>query len=203
MNSNLWTTMWFAPRQTIRQIIDTDPKYRLTFLIILGGIGQTLSNTSVRGMGDLISTPGLIALSLIAGPISGYFSIYIMSFVLHWLSHRMKGQATLQEIRTSIAWSWVPIVTLLPLWIPRMILFRAVLFTAERPMIESQPILTALYSVTNFVDQAIAIWSLMLLYIAISEVNKFSIWRGFGAVVLSGLIIAIPLGILMFFISPF
>ena len=70
-----WTTIWFYPKSTIRRIVDSDPMYRLWVLVLLGGIGQSLSNASMRNLGDLISIPTLIALCLISGPISGLIAM--------------------------------------------------------------------------------------------------------------------------------
>lgn len=196
-HQNPWTSMWLDPRGTIRSIVDTDPHYRVLLLAILGGFSQTLSNAAGMSLGDKVPIPSLFLLILLSGPVNGLLSLYVGGFVLHWVSAKLGGQSTREEIRAAIAWSWVPLVSTLPLWIVKYILFRDELFLSKKTLIESQPLASTLYSVIGFIDVAIAIWSLLLLYNAIGEVNRFSSWRGIAAVLLAGIIITLPVMIII------
>ena len=193
-----WTSMLLDPKNTIRQIVDTNPHEKVLFLTVLGGFGQILSNASARGLGEFVPFHLIIFMCLIFGPISGLVSLHLGGLIMHWISHKLGGIASRDEIKAAIAWAWVPIVILLPLWIVKIIFFRHELFLSNTPIIDSQPILSTLFGFFTFIDLIISIWSLLILYVTLSEVNKFSTWRGFGTVVLSGLIVSVPVLILLY-----
>jgi len=187
-----WTTMWFDPRGTIRNIIATNPNRNLFLLAVLGGIGQTFANAVALNLGDRMSTASVVLACIAIGPLNGLLTVYIGSIVIHWTSTKLGGFSLISHIRAAIAWSWVPFVSTLPLWIVKYILFRDELFKSEKIFIQSHSVLSTLYSLIGFIDIVLAIWSILLLYQAIGEVNGFSAWRGFAAVVLASIIIAVP-----------
>ncbi|HPG39826.1 MAG TPA: Yip1 family protein [bacterium] len=195
-----WSTIWLRPKETIRRIVDTNPRYQVIFLAILGGIGQTLANA--RGMGDMFSFGALIFLCLLAGPMGGLLSLYISGFVMHWTSARLGGTATREQVRAVIAWSWAPIVYTLPLWGVKYILFREELFTTGKTFIESQPALSFLFELFTAVDFVITIWYLMILFIGLAEVNRISVGRGIAAAVLAFVLVGIPALLLVYFLAP-
>jgi hypothetical protein len=201
-SSSLWTMMWFRPRVVIRTLLENSPQYRLTPLIIFGGIAQALSNSANQNLGEWISTGQLILICILVGPLGGLVSLYLMSWVIQQVSQRMGGEANMTALRTAIAWSWVPLVTLLPLWVPRLILFKDELFKSKTPTIDSIATLSHLYDISLFIDQAVAIWSMVLVYAAVSEANKFSIFKGVVSVLISSILIALPLLIFISFLMP-
>jgi len=197
---NPWSTIWFKPRETIRRIVDTNPQYQLVLLVLLGGIGQTLSNA--RGMGEMFPVATLILICILSGPLSGYLSLYVSGFLLHWACKKFGGTATREQVRTVIAWSWAPIVYTLPLWGVKYILFRDELFTINKTFIESQTLLALLYELLNFVDFGIVILYLIILLAGLAEVNRISVFRSIGAAFFVSIIIGIPLLILLMLMSP-
>jgi len=195
-----WSTIWFKPKETIRRIVDTNPRYQVIFLAILGGIAQTLANT--RGMGDMFSFGALIFLCLLAGPMGGLLSLYISGFVMHWTAARLGGTATREQVRAVIAWSWAPIVYTLPLWGVKYILFREELFTTGKTFIESQPALSFLFELFTAVDFVITIWYLMILFTGLAEVNRISVGRGIAAAILAFVLVGLPALLLVYFLAP-
>ncbi|MBD3383849.1 hypothetical protein GF407_02880 [candidate division KSB1 bacterium] len=190
---NIWTLMWFKPRQAMRMVLNSPLSYHYHVLIIFGGIGQALSNASAQGMGKLFSTAQIITICLILGPLSGYLSVLIGGWILKWVGDKLSGHGSLQDLRRAIAWSWVPVVSTLPLWIVKWLLFRDEVFTIETPFIDSQPVLRQLYDFIGFVDLVIGLWVLIILYNTVSEAHGFTLWKGVGTVILSGVLLMIPL----------
>jgi len=197
---NPWSTIWFKPGETIRRIVDTNPQYQLPLLMVLGGIGQTLSNA--KGMGEMFPVSTLILICILSGPLSGFLSLYISGFLLHWACKKFGGTATREQVRAVIAWSWAPIVYTLPLWGVKYILFRDELFTMKKTFIESHTMLTVLYELINFVDFAIVILYLYILFAGLSEVNRISVIRSIGAAILVSVLIGLPLLLLLMFMAP-
>ena len=201
-STSLWTSMWFAPRKTIQTVIDTDPTHHLYTLIFLGGIGQAFNNASSQAMAALMPVKELVLMIILLGPVSGFLTVYLGGWIMHRICLRLGGTAPLSHIRAAIAWSWVPVAATAPLWIARLILFRHELFSASRPIIESQPTLAFLYDMTLFFDFIIALWSFFLLIQAVSQVNTFASLRGFASIFLTILVVSIPLLLLLSAISP-
>jgi hypothetical protein len=113
--------MWFLPKATIRQIVDTDPRQQMPLLIFLAGIAQALTSAAGLGMGEQLSLFEMIAFCLIFGPLSTFLVVVFGGLLLHRIAQFLHGVASAAETRAAIAWSWVPIITILPLWIVRYI----------------------------------------------------------------------------------
>ena len=152
-------------------------------------------------MGDLIPIPTLLVLCLISGPISGLIALYIGGWLLETISHRLGGESTREQVRVCIAWSWAPVVCTLPLWGVKYILFREEIFYSKKSFLESEPILSNLFMLLLMVDLVISVWSFIILFNSLSEVNRFSTFRGMAAVVITGLIVTVPLIFLLLLLN--
>ncbi len=189
---NPWKTIWLNPKATIRYIAEEQPYKHYILLMVLGGIAHALNYASAMNLGDVVSVREALVMCVLLGPLSGFITLSLGGWVLHWISHRLNGQATIHETRLSMAWSWAPIVYLLPLWGIKYILFRNELFTADKSYLESEPFLNGLYGIFSIVDFVITIVSLYILFSALSEVNRFSVWKSLGAYLLMTFVFTIP-----------
>ncbi len=190
---NLWTMMWFKPRQGMKIVLNSEPSYHYLLLIVLGGIGQAFSNAAAQGLGNLFSTVQIIGLCIFLGPLSGYLSVLIGGWVFKWVGEKLGGSGSIGQIRQAIAWSWVPIVSTLPLWLVKWLLFKNEMFTTDTPFIDSHPLLRQLYGFIGLIDLVLGLWVLVILYNTVAEAHGFTLWRGVGTVILSGLLLMIPL----------
>ena len=197
-----WSTIWRDPRGTIRQLVELNPKHSLIILAVFGGLGNAFSYASNFGLGAAMDTREVLALCLLIGPPSGFLSIYLWSWLLSYASRFLGGIAARQELRTAVAWSWAPVVYLLPLWGVKFILFRHELFQTEKPFIEAHQILSGLYGLFGVVDFFVTLISFFILFNAIAEVNGFSIWRSVGAFAIVMLILLAPALLLMRAVAP-
>ena len=197
-----WSSIWFNPRGTLREILATHPNQYLLLLVIGGGIGQAFNYSSTLTLGDTLSVSSIFALCLVLGPLSALISLYLWGWLLQWISRLLGGIATAPELRIAVAWSWAPVVYLLPMWGVRYILFRQEMFTSQQPFIESHELLSALYGFFNVVDFLISMMSLFLLFNTVSEVNKFSVWRSIAAVGLLMILLTIPFLLLVSIMGP-
>lgn len=112
--------------------------------------------------------------------------LYILGTILKWTGRLFGGTATSLEVRAAIAWGHIPIILA-----PVFGIF------AFRPA-PSAPcsncglgfLLASAYAVLIF-------WGFVSLIKCVAEVNRFSAWRGLGAVVLQTWIVALsPVAIL-------
>lgn len=192
-----WISMWTSPRQTIQSIIETDPERSVLLLASLVGISQALDKASTKNSADSLPLP-LIFTAVIGGIISGVIGLYIFGFLLKHASSWLGGKANGENIRAAIAWSNVPTVWALLLWIPQLALFGKELFSATTPRMETHPFLVLGFA---SVDITIAVWALILLFKAIGQVSGFSAWRGLGASLIAVALIVLPILVIALAVS--
>jgi hypothetical protein len=190
---NPWLTIWIWPRKTIREIVDADPGYRVTLLAMLAGFAQALSEATSENMGDTLSLPIIFLLCAILGPIGGLISLYVMAGLWRLTGSWLGGKASSQEVRAAIAWSSVPVIWAMLLWIPYLAIFREEMFTSAMPRTESSLLLLLLLLGFGLVEIVIGLWRIVVLLQCLGEVHRFSAWRALGAFILGPLLIALPL----------
>ena len=61
---NPWFSMWLHPRQTIRQIVSTNPDRLVVLLAAVGGIAEALTNAASDSKGDDISLQAILLTAL-------------------------------------------------------------------------------------------------------------------------------------------
>ncbi len=195
---DLLLNIWTKPKETIRYIIDTNPKQLVLILAILGGIFEALSVASGEGYGDRFSLINIYFLSIIFGSIGGILGLYITGFLLNWTGNWIGGNATSEEIRAAYAWGIVPIITMeLMLLLPDLFFFGRDLYTSEMPIITSSPFLSLLLLVFAFAELVVGIWAIIVFLKCLGEVQGFSVWKALGNVLLVWLIVLIPVIIIM------
>lgn len=190
---NPWLTIWTEPRGTIRGIVDANPQHRVILLAILSGIAQFLSRASNNSLGDKVPIHGIFLVSLIIGPILGVVSLYIGGVILMWTGRWLGGQASAVEVRAALAWSSVPTIWALVLWIPEIVLFGDEMFTKMTPIIDANPNLSFVLVGFGVIEIIIAIWTTIIFLKCLGEVHGFSAWRALVAFILPSLIFIIPI----------
>ncbi len=200
---NPWVSMWTKPRATIQQIVDTDPERLVLVLAAIAGFSQALARANIS-MGDTFEWPTIFPIFLIlaiAGPISGLIVLYVGSALIRWTGNWMGGNASSQNIRAAIAWSSVPIIWALILWIPALVLFGQELFTTETPIIDATPSLTFIFVGFGAIEITVEIWAIVVFLKCLGQVQGFSAWKALGNVFLAGLVFIIPI-VLVFLVVP-
>ena len=199
---NHWSNIWFHPKETIRNIIDTNPSQSLVLLATLGGISQSLSSASSLGLGKMLSINEIFMFAIFSGPLSGFFYLFVVGWLLHQVLTRMGGEAKITETRVVLAWSWVPLVSTLPLWGVKYILFREEFFLPEKPFMEAHPVLSFLNGLIYFVDFALVIWTMVILIAGLTEAHKTPVGKTVGAFIVMNLIVLIPSMLILTLCSP-
>ena len=192
---NPWFAMWLKPRETIQSIVNRNPTHLVIPLAIAVGISKSLDRASIKSLGDSFELPTLLAFCVVAGILFGIAGLYIFSYLLKITGNWFGGQSNLVNIRSALAWSSVPTVWALLLWVPQLIIFGKDLFTSSAPRIAEFP-----YVYFGFVtiESLIAIWGLVVFCKALGQVQKFSVWLALVSVVLSMLTITLPLLLLTY-----
>jgi hypothetical protein len=171
-------TIWTKPRQTIRQIVDTDPGQKVVMLAVLGGIAGSFSGTEpISGM----------VIGIVIGAISGLLQVYVGGFLLRWIGSWYGGEATTEEVRAAVAWALVPIIWTLALEIPVLVLMLTFSLAAR---ITNAEIFSTIMAGTmgvlslglTLVHTIVSLWAFVVLVACIGEVHRFSGWKALGTV---------------------
>jgi len=176
---NPWVSMWTQPRATIQQIVEANPKRFVLPLAALVGFSHYLNRCSDKNAGEALEWPRIILLAGVIGPIFGLVFLYIGGWLLRWTGKWVGGNASLQNIRAAIAWSGVPTLWALLLWIPALLLFGQELFTKETPILSASSSLSSTFLVYGLIDVVIVIWAFVVFLKCLGQVQGFSAWKAF------------------------
>lgn len=192
---NPWSSIWTQPRATIQQIVDTNPRHSVLVLAALAGIGDVLNRASVKHLGDHLHWPMILLLAAVIGPIGGILGLYVAGALLRWTGKWLGGNAPIEHVRAAVAWSNVPVIWALTLWVPQIAIFGQELFTAETPRISAHPAL--IYSLLGFgvIDFTVGIWTLVVFFKCLGQVQGFTAWKAVGNSLLATLIIIVPIAL--------
>lgn len=174
---NPWLNVWVHPRQTIRAIVDTNPNYRFYILAAIYGFPTLLQVAQSFSLAQTTSLPIIIGIALVLSVLVGWVGITILTALLFWTGKWIGGAGTYRNIRAAVAWSNVPNIVDVAIWVILMFTFGSQLFTQE---FANTPFTgTALTIVTTlfFVQVIAAVWGFILFLKMVGEVQGFSAWR--------------------------
>lgn len=210
--NNPWWGIWFKPRETIRWIVDTDPRLHFWVLVVSYGIIRAFDQAVAWG---LVLPPeaapnAILFMILVVGPIAGWVMVYIFAFFLQMTGSWFRGQATLAEIRAVFLWSTVPYVVAMALVI--IPLFGVLGFEVFNDLLSQLKIYLGGQNISE------AAWNSAFLFFIISmsflglalrlrtflvgyaEVQKFSMGRAVASSVIGFLILYLPPVVLNWFL---
>lgn len=190
---NPWFSIWMRPRETMRQILNTDPERQVLVLAAISGIGQTLNKASQRNLGDAIDVPVILFLALILGSIGGIIQLYISGALISWTGKWIEGQADSLQVRAALAWSSIPGIWLMLFWIPELALFGEEMFTEEMPVMESNSLLSNAFIALGLVSTIGAVWSIVVMLKCLAEAQGFNAWKALANIILAFCVVFLPL----------
>jgi len=194
-----YLTIWTAPRATIRRIVDSNPRYRVILLVVLGtevAVAGGLLTGIPAGSQELRTSLSpetaqyiwrmLLAAALVVGPLFAILSLYVSGALMRWAGGVLGGTATLVEVRAAIAWSSIPSIAA-----------AAVNAVGLATGVISAPIaprkfaglhqVAAQLNPLSLVFVVLAIWGTVIWLKCLGEVHRFSAWRALGASLLGAL----------------
>lgn len=194
-----YLTIWTAPRATIRQIVDTNPRSRVIFLIVLGTevavagglltglpegpheLGTGVSPETARYIWRV-----LLGAMLLVGPIFAIISLYVSGALMRWAGGVLGGAATSVQVRAAIAWSSIPSIAGAALNL--IALATGVISVPVHPQ-KFEGLRTVTSQVNGFsgIFVILAIWGTVIWLKCLGEVHGFSAWRALGASLLGAL----------------
>jgi hypothetical protein len=193
---NAWLTIWTEPRKTIRNIVDTNPRYHVLLLIVLGTELGLLAGLAARPPalpGNMTAENaatvqqylriGGIAMIVIA-PLFAIVSLYIGGAVLRWAGELIGGVATSVQVRAAIAWSTIPSIGAAV--INLVAVGTGVIKIAPPPQkFEGFGTVLAQLNGAELIAAAIGIWGAVIWFKCLGEVHRFSAWKALAASIIT------------------
>lgn len=142
-------------------------------------------------LGNALGVIGIFIIAAIFSPIYGYVSFFLWSGFVYWVGKWFKGQGSFREVRCSYAWSCVPILINIPLWIIVAIFFGNQLFMNTLSASALPKAAVFLLFAILIAKVAVAIWSLIIFLNALAEVQKYSMVRSIFNVIVAALILGV------------
>ena len=174
---NPWFKIWVAPKETLRAVVDYDPKHRFTTLSFIYGFLWMLSMCQTISLGHFYGVIAITVASIILAIPVGYILMSISTLFFLWTGKLFRGKANFFEVRAAVAWANVPSLVTIVTWIIMMVAYGSRLFMADKGKIEPS---FGLPDVIFIIQLVIAIWAIVILIFGIAEVQRFSAWRAFG-----------------------
>lgn len=200
LDLNPWLSIWLKPKKTIEKIVDTNPENSVEFLAVFSGISQALNRASLRNVGDNLDLPTILSTVAIAGAIGGIIGLYVYAALIKWTGKWIGGRATAVNLRAALAWSSVPSVCGLLLWVVALPLFGKEMFTSETPTIDGNLLLINLSLILALIGVVIGIWRIIICLHCLGQVQGFSAWKALANVIIAFSVVLGPivaLGILI------
>ncbi len=188
-----WLSIWFKPRQTIRQIVDANPRRGVLPLAIAAGaatfVMSGLGLAMRAGMSPWLALPMCLGL----GTLTGLLWLYLFGWLYRWVGSWFGGQAKNVDVRAAIAWVEVPRFVVFVMWLIMFLLVQDP--TAAEGELSAAAFLAFL--LFGVVALTVWVWRLVLACHALGEVHRFSAWKGLATLAIPngiiGVVVVIPL----------
>ncbi|HKN13207.1 MAG TPA: Yip1 family protein [Candidatus Binatus sp.] len=195
-------TIWTAPRETIRDIVDYHPTRNVIALAAIGPAIGALASQWSKALGNnanlSVLWPIWVVVAVAIQAALGVLLLFILGAVFKWSGSLLGGVASRIEMRAALAWSQVPAIA------AEVFLLIAVLMGVPIPTLHATGTLPqidpAFYKVM-VVEGVLGFWGFIVSLKCIGEVHRFSAWRALAAVLIPPLIALVAIGFIVFLIS--
>ncbi len=194
---NPWTSIWVKPRNTIRQIVSFNPKFRFVILSFIYGLPTLFHTAQNFSLGETYNMAGIVIAAIVLATFVGMLVITIASGLLLWTGKWIGGKGSYFPVRAAVSWSNVPNVIAIIVWAVLIFIFREQSFMESFEEMNFTGNQMAIASGAVFIQAVLSIWSFVILVKALGQVHGFSSWKG----VLNVLIPFFLIGIVIWAIS--
>lgn len=184
--------VWLRPRRVAREMASA-PIGRADYLLgAAQGVLNWLVLSRVQSVGASAGVATILGRALLAGPIAGLLGMYLMAAVYLRLGRRVGGSATRAQIVHVLAYSGVPMLASLLLWLLTAGLAGRAVFLAS-PGAGLEPIVLLVLRLQIIAHGVLVGWSLLLQVMGLSEAERLPIGRTFGIWVLGQALVLLAL----------
>ncbi len=164
-----WISIWSHPRSTIRSITEHNPRLGFWVLATIYALALSFSTANFYSWGLEHSFPTVFFPLVILSPLMGFVWLTFQAFLLRLTGKMLGGKAPAWHIRAAVAWSRIPYVFALAMWLVLMGVH------AETAFIQHTAGPTAVF--VTLISLILHIWGIVLLIQLLREVQGFGVWK--------------------------
>tara|TARA_R110002051_G_scaffold324618_1_gene422721 strand:+ start:1434 stop:2090 length:657 start_codon:yes stop_codon:yes gene_type:complete len=202
-DKEIFTKIWTSPRAVIKYINDNKYEKFVAILLILAGIARAFDRASNKDMGDTYSLWTIIGICVVLGGSLGWIAFYIYAYLVSWTGKWLKANGDQKSILRVLAYAMIPIIVALLLVIPQIGIYGIEVFKSDGDITSAGLVPNIFFYGSMILELVLAIWTLVLCVVGISEVQKLSKGNAILNLLLPVLIIAVPILLLTMFFSLF
>lgn len=177
-----WWGILSAPRATIRAIVDVDPARWVWPLIVLAGVPVGLIGLVDGSHGVAGPLWAQVLGAAAGGAFRNVVGVVVFAYAVDRVAHWLGGSGTRAGTRAAMAWSGMPTILSLLLWLPLILTGSPALPAGEQEVESSRQVAVLL---VLFGTMAAGLWALVLTVTTVAEVQRLSILRSIGALAVS------------------
>lgn len=184
--------VWLRPRRVARELASA-PIGRADYLLgAAQGVLNWLVLSRVQSVGAHVGVATILGRALLIGPVAGLLGMYLMAAVYLRLGRRAEGAASRAQIVHVLAYSGVPMLASLLLWLLTAALAGRAVFLASAPA-SLQPFVLLVLRLQIVAHGILVGWSLLLQVMGLSEAERLPIGRTFGVWILGQVLVLLAL----------
>lgn len=200
-DKDIFTKIWTSPRLIFKYINDNNYNKHVNMLLILAGITNAFDRASTKNLGDNVSLIGILALCIVLGALLGWIGYYLYSSLLSWTGKWLDGKGNSNSILTMLSYAMIPAILTLVLIFIQMGLYGVGIFQSNFDVFSGGLISNIIFFTTSILELTLGIWTLVLIVIGLSEVQKISVPKAILNMLLPPLVILVPIGFIAFILG--
>ncbi len=188
---NPYTNIWLRSRKTFIYLLPRFMEKQVVGLAAIFGFLHILHQAAQDGQGDFIPMELIFLIALIVGPLGGYAIVYVVSTYIRWVFSWFKLQITSRDVGVVLAWSSLPYILSLVLFVPFMLIYGQNWF--ESTVSISSSVVIALIPLLSNIQYLLIGWSLVILLVSLATLSGASKAKSLLLLLVAAGVIAIPL----------
>ncbi len=188
---NILEKVCTSPKQAFQFIDNYKYNKHVILLLVLSGIVKALDKAETKSMGDNIPIWGIIGFSLFIGLLFGWLLNYIYAFLVSKTGEYLNRKASTESILRVLAYSLIPAIISLFVYFVRILFYGNSIFQSTLLYSSDEFLNNIISYIFIFIDLFLMVWSLILLIIGVSIVQKFSIGKAIVNIVLPAILIVL------------
>ncbi|RZJ81704.1 MAG: YIP1 family protein [Flavobacterium sp.] len=188
--------IWLEPKRVFRFLNDYRQDKYLVLLLVLFGIQQALSRAESSFEDTRNPLPNIL-INVFLGALFGWLGQYIYALFIRLTGNMLGGKSDTRSILRVLAYSSIPVICSLVFFIARYMMLGNDIFSTD----VSHLGLTAVTLNYLFIalQTILAIWTIVLCVVGISEIQKFSILKAIANLLMPALVLLAFALLLMLF----
>ncbi|MEN8123114.1 MAG: Yip1 family protein [Bacteroidota bacterium] len=202
-DKEIFTQIWLSPRFVFKYINENHYDKYVFALLFLAGISRALDRASMKDMGDKMSLFVILGMSIVLGGLLGWISFYIYSALLNWTGKWLDAEGNTDAILRILAYAMLPSIVGLLFFIPPIAIYGNEMFKADGDIINAGLYSNIVVYGSIIIEAILSIWTIVLVVVGISEVQKLSIGKSILNILLPSFIILVPILLIVLIIQAF